>query len=678
MNCQQKDSKIQKLKYLPCHIILKRLKKSKNQKEIMTPKELLIKANKAIKVDNLILATELFSKILNQFPKHSAAKAGLNKIKKINAISLPSRVQDELNIAINAIQSGDFKTALDLAQNLTVKDPNNAIVYNIIGISFINLQKPEKAIPNFKTALRLNKKYNEARCNLGSALLLTGNTDEAIIQLERTLEENPKNHLAWNSLGNAKKSKNLIHEAEESFKKALVLEPKYLNALNSYGVLLSVEREYKRSLKHFEKALDISSTDLEVFENYLDALSGDEQTEKALKLINENLGKFSYPTSLKLLKADLLARIGNLEESIDILMKLIDQDPTNFAPYLSLSAIYKFKKSDKIITKMKEAFNTEDLNAADTIQLGFSLGKAFHDIKEYDQAFYAYTRANKLKRQGLFYDSNNFIKINTEMKKTINKKWINTAKVCGNETTKPIFILGMNRSGTTLVEQILSSHSKVTGGGELAFFNRFCFRTNGNLETWKNIDATSLSKKYLEHLNLIDDQAPHVTDKMPLNFAWIGLIKAILPNAKIIHLIRDPMDTCLSNYRINFTSSGNGFAYDQKELANFYHQYRQLMHHWYSLFPNEIFRCDYDKLVSNQEDLSKSMIDYCNLSWEPGVLEFHKNKRTVQTASIGQVRSKIYKSSVSGWERYEKHLKPMYRILDQSGCFEPWEISSFN
>ena len=165
---------------------------------------------------------------------------------------------------------------------------------------------------------------------------------------------------------------------------------------------------------------------------------------------------------------------------------------------------------------------------------------------------------------------------------------------------------------------------------------------------------------------------------MPINFAWIGLIKAILPNAKIIHLIRNPMDTCLSNYRNNFVSAGNGFAYDQKELANFYYQYRQLMHHWYSLFPNEIFRCDYDKLVSNQEDLSKSMIDYCNLSWEPKVLEFHKNKRTVQTASIGQVRSKIYKSSVSGWERYEKHLQPMYRILDQTGCFEPWEISSFN
>ena len=644
----------------------------------LSHKELIIKANKASKAGNFVLATELFNEILNKIPNHLMAKAGLTTIKNKTSNGIPNVPQNKLDEVVNTLQTGDFLTALDLARNLTIIDPYNAIIYNIIGIAYVNIQKPERAILNFKTALRLNKKYSEARGNLGIALLIIKSTDEAITHLEKTLEENPKNYMAWNSLGNAKRSKNLINEAEESFKKALVLEPKYFNALNSYGVLLSMEMEYKSSLKYFEKALDISSTDLEVFENYVDALSGDGQTEKAIKLINDNLDKFSYPSSLKLIKANLLARIGNLEESINILTKLIHQDPNDFKAYQSLSAIYKFKKSDKIITKMKEAFNTVNLNATDTIKLGFSLGKAFHDIKEYDQAFYAYTRANKLRRQELFYNSNDFIKIITEMKKTISKKWINTTKVYGNKTTKPIFILGMNRSGTTLVEQIVSSHSKVTGGGEIPFFNRFSFRTNENLETWKDFDPTSLSKKYLEHLNLIDEQAPHVTDKMPINFAWIGLIKAILPNAKIIHLIRDPMDTCLSNYRTNFKSSGNGFAYDQKDLANFYFQYRQLMHHWYSLFPNEIFRCDYDKLVSDQESTSKAIINYCNLSWEPEVLEFHKNKRTIKTASIGQVRSKMYKSSLSGWKNYEQHLQPMLKILDQNGCFEPWDIKSFN
>ena len=422
----------------------------------LSPKELIKKANKAIKAGEFVLATELFNEILNKLPNHLMAKAGLKIIKNKTSNVLPNVRQNMLDKVVNTLQAGDFLTALDLARNFTPVDSNNAVIYNIIGISYINIQKPEKAIINFKTALRLNKKYSEARGNLGAALLSIKSTDEAIIQLEKALKENPQNYMAWNSLGNAKKSKNLIDEAKGSFKKALVLEPKYLNALNSYGVLLSEEQEYKNAIKQFEKALDISSTDLDVFKNYLNALSGDQQAEKALKLINENLGKFSYPTSLKVLMADLLARIGNLEESISILMKLIDQEPTYFNAYRSLSPIYKFKKSDKIITNMKKAFNKKDLNVTETIQLGFSLGKAFHDIKEYDQAFYAYERANKARGQELLHDPNDLNNLHTRIKKTINKQWIDTAKVYGNKTTKPIFILGMNRSGTTLVEQILS------------------------------------------------------------------------------------------------------------------------------------------------------------------------------------------------------------------------------
>ena len=151
-----------------------------------------------------------------------------------------------------------------------------------------------------------------------------------------------------------------------------------------------------------------------------------------------------------------------------------------------------------------------------------------------------------------------------------------------------------------------------------------------------------------------------------------------IPNAKIIHVTRDPMDTCLSNYRNYFSSFGNGHAYDQIELADFYHQYRQLMHHWYSVFPKEIFQCDYDQLIANQENVSRTLIDFCNLSWEPKVLDFHKNERTVKTASVTQVRNKIYTSSVSGWKKYEKHLQPMYELLNEKGCLEPWNVDSYN
>ena len=644
----------------------------------MNPRELILKANKAIKANNFILASELFTEILNRFPKHSAAKAGLKKVSKMNSNVISSVTQSELDILVNTLQNGDFQKTINLAKDLAVNDPNSAVVYNILGISYMNLNEPEKAVPNFKNALRVNKKYSEARGNLGAALLLLGNINGAVSCLQQVVRETPQNHFAWNSLGNAQKSNSMIEEAEHSFKQALNIEPNYASALNSYGVMLSGEGEYKKSIVQFEKALKIVSTDIEIFKNYIEALSNDEQSKKAIKLIKESPDQVRNAPAIQLALADIEIGIGNLEEGKNLLFRLIKTEPDYFAAYRTLSIAYRFKKTDNLLEKMKETFDERVLNESDTIQLGFALGKALHDIGEYDNAFNAYIRANEARRKELIYDKDDTNKVIEGVKRALDTKWINSVTKFGDKSTKPIFILGMNRSGTTLIEQILSSHSKVVGGGEIPFINKFCFRRIANLKTWENFDPTHFAKKYLEQLDQFDEHSPHVTDKMPANFYWLGLIKAVFPNAKIIHVTRDPMDTCLSNYRNYFSSFGNGHAYDQIELADFYHQYRQLMHHWYSAFPKEIFQCDYDQLIANQENVSRTLIDFCNLSWEPKVLDFHKNERTVKTASVTQVRNKIYTSSVSGWKKYEKHLQPMYELLNEKGCLEPWNVDSYN
>ena len=644
----------------------------------MIPKELLKEASKAIKANNFVLASELFSRVLNRFPNHSAAKAGLKKLSKRTSNGTSNVTQSDLDGVVNTLQTGAFQKAIELAQSLVLKDPSLTILYNIIGISFTSLQKPEEAVNYFKTALRLNKNYSEARGNLGTALLLIGKTEESIRHLEQSLKENPKNPLALNSLGNAKRSKNLINEAESSFREALTIAPDYLSALTSYGTLLSEEGEYKKSIKMFENALKISPKDTDIFKNYLDALSGDNQAKKAITLIKDTSEEVSQSPPFQLLIAELQNALGNLAEGVNLLTQLVKREPNYFQGYRALSVVYKFKKSDDLIIKMKDIFAKKTLNESGKIHLGFALGKALHDIGEYDNAFSAYTQANISRRKELTYDSDEFNRMVLAFKNDFNPKLINSVAKFGNKNTKPIFILGMNRSGTTLVEQILSSHSKVAGGGEISFLNRYCFRRFHNSESWVDFNPTDFTERYLEQLNLIDKNIAHVTDKMPLNFLWIGLIKAAFPAAKIIHLTRNPMDTCLSNYRTYFSSTGNGHAYDQVELANFYHQYRDLMCHWYSLFPNEIFRCDYELLIANQAEVSKLLIDYCNLAWEPQVLDFHKNKRTIKTASVHQVRNKIYSSSVSGWKKYEKHLQPMYKIFDQNGCFEPWNVQSFN
>jgi len=646
----------------------------------MTPKEILSKAHLAMKANDLMLASKLFTQILNSFPKHAAAKKGLQKIKRLTSSLDKANNNTTLEDAINELQKGQYQNAINLGFQYKLRDPNNPVVYNLIGISYVNLQNPEEAIPHFKTAIRLNKGYTEAKANLGSALLLLNKTEEAIVHLEDSIKENQKNPVAWNSLGNAKKSLGFSEDAEKAFKEAIKLNPNYINALNSYGVLLSEQREYKSSISIFETALRLDQNDKDLNQNYTDALSGDGQTEKAIEVLErmtENYGKNLNP-NLLIQIADLEARIGNIEKSEILLKDVINSHPRLFEAYRSLSSIKKFQKSDKIITQMEDYFKSTTLSQEETIQLGFAVGKAFYDISEYDKSFWAYSRANTARREQLNYSTDEFSERIGIIKNTFDKKWFKKFENFKYQTNKPIFILGMNRSGTTLVEQIVSAHSLVTGGGEIPYLNLYGMKHLSNFENFKENDLKLFYEDYTEKLNLIDPIKPHVTDKMPLNFIWIGMIKTIFPKAKIIHLIREPMDTCLSNYRNYFSSSGNGFAYDQIELADFYAQYRNIMHYWYSLFPNEIFSCNYDKLVNNQEKVTRNILDYCELPWEPAVLNFHKNKRSVKTASVAQVRNPIYKSSISGWKKYEKHLTPMFNKLSESGCFEPWDIENLN
>jgi len=646
----------------------------------MTPKELLSKATEAMNAKDFLLASQLFTKILNKFPNHVAANKGMQKLKKITTNTTQDTHNFTLEEAINELKKGNYQNAINLSLKFQLTNPDNPLVYNLIGICYVNQQNPKEAVPYFRTALRLNKRYSEAKANLGSALLLIGKMEDSILQLEESLKENPNNAMAWNSLGNARRAIDQPVKAEESFKAALNLDPNYVNALNSYGVLLSEQREYTKSISLLEKAVKLSPLDREVNQNFAEALSGDGQTESAIKILNKiaELNNSDPNPNALVQIADLEARIGNLEKSKKLLQNVMDSFPEYFKAYRSFSSINKFKYPDKIITKMEKYFKSTSLSDEDVIQLGFSLGKAYYDISEFDKSFQAYSRANKARRKQLNYSSLDFSERINIIKSTFNKQWYNNFSNFIKPCTKPIFILGMNRSGTTLVEQIVSAHSLVTGGGEIPYINSHCMKEINQIKTWGDGKLNSFYENYLEKLNSIDQKIPFVTDKMPSNFAWIGLIKTVFPKAKIIHLIRDPMDTCLSNYRNYFSSSGNGFAYDQIELAEFYYQYRKIMHYWYSLFPNEIFSCDYDHLVNDQETVTRKILNYCDLTFEPEVLRFYKNKRTVKTASVAQVRNPIYKSSISGWRKYEKHLSPMLNRLNELGCLEPWDIKSIS
>ena len=277
---------------------------------------------------------------------------------------------------------------------------------------------------------------------------------------------------------------------------------------------------------------------------------------------------------------------------------------------------------------------------------------------------------NKLRKQELNYSINESKNFHNSIVSLFNSKKISIKQVSNySSDIRPIFIVGMPRSGTSLVEQIISSHNSVHGAGELTYFKE---AVTPSLEEFINKKTKTISKKnllsiredYLNSLNNLNVPENIITDKMPLNFRLIGLILSAIPEAKIIHLQRDPIATCWSNYRHYFTN-GNGFTFNQADLAKFYNLYNELMIFWHKLFPTKIYDLNYEKLTTNQEKETKKLLKFCDLDWDENCIHFHKNKRAVQTASASQVRKKMYQGSSVAWKKYQSHLQPLISKLNK-------------
>jgi Sulfotransferase family len=302
----------------------------------------------------------------------------------------------------------------------------------------------------------------------------------------------------------------------------------------------------------------------------------------------------------------------------------------------------------------------------------YALGNIFHDTKSFISAFEHYLKANTLKRKTITYDSQNHSGLVDRLIETYSENYFQEKTVYGSDSDLPVFIVGMPRSGTTLVEQIVSSHPQVYGAGELSFLENIERKIADQFEAsnpypecmtlCNNSTVNNFSVAYLKKSGSYSHDAKRITDKMPDNFLRVGLIKSLFPNSHIIHCQRNAMDTCTSIF-LNHFVRGIDYAFDLTELGQYYLDYERLMAHWRSLFPSEIFEVKYEALVMNQESVSRQLIDYLGLEWDDRCLEFYKNKRAVRTASNLQVRKPMYNNSINRWQRYEEQLKPLIAIL---------------
>jgi tetratricopeptide (TPR) repeat protein len=467
-----------------------------------------------------------------------------------------------------------------------------------------------------------------------------------------------------------------VDEAAAAYEALLARWPDLPDSWYNLGVLQRRARRFDAALASYGQALARGvDRPEEVHLNrgviFADHLRQDDAAEREL-----NAALAQNPAYVPALfnLANLNEDLGRRDEALAVYERLLALDPHN-AEALARYAILRGVSgpADPLAGRVVQAIANPGATSADRASLGFALGKSLDACGAYDQAFAAYAMANQQSRasaagRGALYDRQGHERFVDALIATFTRERLQAAP--RTSAARPIFICGMFRSGSTLTEQVLAAHPHVGAGGELDFLPTLANTELAPFPTAMSRVSTqqlaSLAARYLETLSRLFPRATHVTDKRPDNFLYLGLVKCLFPEARIVHTLRHPLDNCLSIWVLHL-DHGMGYALDLSDIAHYYLQYRRLMAHWKSLFGADILDFDYDVLVREQRSSVASLLDFCGLDWHEGCMEFQRADRAVKTASVWQVREPLYQRSSGRWRNYERHLAPLREALGDLG-----------
>jgi tetratricopeptide (TPR) repeat protein len=406
--------------------------------------------------------------------------------------------------------------------------------------------------------------------------------------------------------------------------------------------------------------------------HYLGLLAADNgQLEQARQLLTQSLVLKPNLPAFNHNIAGFFSRMGDIEAAIQHFTKAINLKPDYAEAYQGLSECTKIATTSDIFSSLTNQLNNPKLTNTDKSYLHFAAAKTEADSKNFDAAFHHYELGNQYKHA--VFDVAQYQTFISDLKTLFTQDFCKIRRDWGLFSQQPIFIIGMPRSGTTLLEQIISSHSQVFGAGELNDIS-FIIKTLETrlkkpypqcLNDIRFNDVIGFAMEYRNRLNQISNNSPFVVNKHPLNFKYLGFILLMFPNAKIIHARRDPIDTCLSCFCQNFTK-GQEYSFNLEHLGHFYNGYTDLMAHWQSLFGDQVLDIQYEDLVAAPETQIKRLLEHCDLEWEEACLSPHTTDRPVATASKYQVRQPLYATSVKKWQRYEQHLQPLIQIINSN------------
>lgn len=549
--------------------------------------------------------------------------------------------------------------------------PDHAETHNNLGAIYFKRHDLERATECFRQAARLREGYAMALCNLGESLSLLNRLDEAVEAFRACIDADPKHARAYEMYGVALRNKNKLDESAKLLNSAAKLFPRDVAIYIELSLTLSRMKRLPQAAKVLRAALEFAPQSKVANYNLANILREMDDTLGAIDHYRRALAiSPDYSLALNNLGIALMER-GRFDEAVASYRDAIKAAPNDASPLTNLIKLVKHSTVDDDMLRAESMLAAPGQDDQAAMGLGFALAKAYNECGEKRRAFEHMIRANALKRKTINFDIEKERQTFRLIADVFHKRFFDDDPGGGDPSTAPIFIVGMPRSGTTLVEQILASHSAVHGAGELNHLHAVGGPAVAYLRGgWRPESAAKLipewrvaaGRDYLSLVGALPPGKTRVTDKQPVNFPYVGIIRAILPNAKVIHCRRDPLDTCLSVFRLLFTG-GLPFSYDLRELGTYYTLYRELMAHWHDVLPGFVFDVQYEDMVDDQEGTSRRLLEFCGLPWEDSCLEFHRTDRTVRTASLSQVRQPIYRASVGAWRAYADQLGPLFEAL---------------
>lgn len=542
-----------------------------------------------------------------------------------------------LDTALGLHQSGRLQEADSLYAQILAADPANADALHLKGVVAHQCGRNEEAIRYIEQAIRLNPRTAAYYSNISLCYQAVGRLAEAVASCRRALELEPNTPSTLNNLGCALNEQRAFAEAEACLRRAVLLDPGLAEAHNNLGNSLCSQGKVAEGMASYRNAVWLNPS---------------------FAVAHLNLG-------------NALREFGQFEEAKEHYETVLRLDPRQVKTYYSLSLIKQYTAGDQTeLARIEALLQQPGFSKADQIHLHYAAGKICDDSGLYDRAFEHFAQANRLGR--IPFDRRGHAEAIDELVAQFSRDVFAAASTGGSDSQLPVFIVGMPRSGTSLVEQILASHPRVFGGGELSDMKQMAaqlwhmpnsaLHCSGGRLVPDPAAVAQMADQYLRRRLASCGGASRVTDKMPTNFYYLGLIALMYPRCRVIHCRRDPLDVCLSCYFTNFRDPP-AYAFDLEDLGFYYRQYERLMAHWRSVLPLPMLDVQYEDLVRNQEAVSRRMIDFCGLSWDDRCLEFHKTTRPVQTCSVWQVRQPIYDSAIGRWKHYAKHLDPLIRAL---------------